>query len=145
MFATILFTVNANAQLDKVNKTIDDINQTKKTVDKLKDLFPKKAKHDTSKTVAADTRKVVSNITVVTITGIEYAKLKTLNENIKACSGVQSTVLKYSSEMSTIEVTHLNNTATLLKLMGETSTDIFTEKDIDAVDEGKIGLKLKKS
>ena len=82
-------------------------------------------------------------MTTVTVTGIDYATLKKFNEAIQACGTVTETKMKFNSTASTIEVTHKESTDNLLKLMGETGKDIFSEKNIEGIEEGKIALKLK--
>jgi len=84
-----------------------------------------------------------AKVTTVSITGIDYATLKKFNESIQACGTVTETKMKFNSTASTIEVTHKESTDNLLKLMGETSKDIFSEKNIEGIEEGKIALKLK--
>ncbi len=82
-------------------------------------------------------------VTTVTITGIDYATLKKFNESIQACGTVTETKMKFNSTASTIEVMHKESTDNLLKLMGETGKDIFTDKNIEGIEDGKIALKLK--
>ncbi|MFD2148005.1 hypothetical protein [Mucilaginibacter antarcticus] len=82
-------------------------------------------------------------ITTVTVTGIDYATLKKFNESIQACGSVTETKMKFNSTSSTIDVTHKESTDNLLKLMSETSKDIFTDKNIEGIEDGKIALKLK--
>jgi len=84
-----------------------------------------------------------AKVTTVSITGIDYATLKKFNESIQACGTVTETKMKFNSTASTIEVTHKESTDNLLKLMGETGKDIFSEKNIEGIEEGKIALKLK--
>jgi hypothetical protein len=82
-------------------------------------------------------------VTTVTITGIDYATLKKFNESIQACGTVSETKMKFNSTASTIEVMHKESTDNLLKLMGETGKDIFSDKNIEGIEDGKIALKLK--
>lgn len=82
-------------------------------------------------------------VTTVTITGIDYATLKKFNESIQACGTVTETKMKFNSTASTIEVMHKESTDNLLKLMGETGKDIFSDKNIEGIEDGKIALKLK--
>ncbi|MFD0750648.1 hypothetical protein ACFQZS_10870 [Mucilaginibacter calamicampi] len=82
-------------------------------------------------------------VTTVTVTGIDYATLKKFNEAIQACGTVTETKMKFNSTASTIEVMHKESTDNLLKLMGETSKDIFSDKNIEGIEDGKIALKLK--
>lgn len=149
----ISFTLQVNAQVDniyKVGRALDNIERGKKTLDQLKALIPpKKNKADSLKSKAASAVKSPGAeppgtlITNVSIAGIDFAKLRLLTENIKACSGVQSAEMKYSSASSAIIVTHSGSTTALLKLMEETSGDIFTAKNIENFEEGKISIKLK--
>ena len=111
-------------------------------------LIPaKKNKTDSSNPAPENTdgtksRNSKQGTTIVQINGIEFSRLKSFTENIKACAGVQSASMKYGSTTSSIEVQHTGTTEALLKLMEETSKDVFTEKDIESFEEGKILLKL---
>lgn len=153
----LLVSLAAQAQPSKTQAAVNDVRKTAIDVksvvslgSELKGLFPKKkAKAKEAETVVppkpvVDTAKVTNDLktTLVVIYGIDYAKLKSFNENIKACMGVESTEMKYSSTGSTIKVMHKGNTESLLKLMGETSKDIFSDKNITSFEEGNIALKL---
>ncbi|CAN5820184.1 hypothetical protein BH10BAC2_BH10BAC2_27170 [soil metagenome] len=154
---SLIICMNATAQtaVDKANEAIYKADQAKATFEKIKGLFPKKKKNaDTAKaaivtkdTVKADTTNSAvfagSQKTEISISGIDFSTLKKLNENVQVCASVISAKMKYNSALSTIEVIHSGTTEDLLKLMEETSKDIFTEKQIESFEEGKISLKLK--
>lgn len=80
--------------------------------------------------------------TLVSVKGIDYDKLKTFEESIKACAGVQTTTKKFNTTVSTIEVQHTGSTDELFTLMKKTAKDICVKNNIEAVEEGKIMLKL---
>ena len=140
---------------DKLSNGVLKGQQAKSNLDKVKGWLPKKkasatdtaqssnisAKSTSSKPVG-DSSQVGLKTTVVIITGTDFPKLKRLTENIQACEGVKEAKMKYSSISSTIEVSHSGTTDKLLKLMEETSKDIFTEKNIDGFEDGRIQLKL---
>lgn len=142
--------------VNKVNEGILKAERAKNTLDKLKGWLPKKKKKDKDgdsvsvnpKTVA-DAPKTDASIqinvktTQISIAGIDYPALKKLNENVQACEGVQSTKLKFGTTHSTIEVIHSGTTDKLLQLMEATSSDIFTSKQLESIEEGKISIKIK--
>ncbi len=75
------------------------------------------------------------------VEGIDFTKLKALNENVKSCSGVHTTNMKFGSP-STIEIKHIGSTEAIMKLVNETSKDIYSDKNIVAFEEGKVTLKI---
>ncbi|MEO6148991.1 MAG: hypothetical protein ABIN95_02955 [Mucilaginibacter sp.] len=143
-----------------VDNALGTANKVGETMGKLKGLFGKKKAKEAEAAAAAQAAQNAltaalnaapaapalapgSKITVVTVSGADFATLKKLNENIKACGIVQDSKMKFSSTASTIEVTHTSSTDELLKLMQETSKDVFTEKQLEGLEDGKIALKLK--
>ncbi|RCH55567.1 hypothetical protein DJ568_06655 [Mucilaginibacter hurinus] len=141
-----------------VDNAVGTANAAVETVGKLKGLFGKKKAKEAEAAAAAAAAAAQAalaavpaapalapgqKITVVTVAGADFATLKKLNENIKACGIVADTKMKFSSEASTIDVTHTASTDELLKLMQETSKDVFTEKNLAGLEDGKISLKLK--
>lgn len=150
------------ATIDNIDNTIDNIDNTAKKAQKIGKIlkgFIGKKKNNPDKFLT-DSAKVVqppvqpqpslnnastvpgTMSTIVSIKGIEYTKLRNLEENIKACAGVQATAKKFNSASSTIEVMHTGSTDALLTLMLQTSEDIFTAANIETSEEGKIMLKL---
>jgi hypothetical protein len=138
-----------------VSNAAGAVGQAAGAVNQLKGLFGGKKKKEAEAAAAAALQAAntaVANmpalpagvkVTTVTITGIDYATLKKFNESIQACGTVSETKMKFNSTASTIEVTHRESTDNLLKLMGETGKDIFSDKNIEGIEDGKIALKLK--
>jgi hypothetical protein len=140
---------------NSVGSALGTAEQAAGAVNQLKGLFGGKKKKEAeaaAAAVAAAAANAVAavpalpagmKITTVTVTGIDYATLKKFNESIQACGVVSETKMKFNSTASTIDVTHKETTDALLKLMSETGKDIFTDKNIEGIEEGKINLKLK--
>jgi len=140
-----------------VSNAAGAVGQAAGAVNTLKGMFGGKKKKEAEAAAAAAAALQAANaavastpalpagakVTTVSITGIDYATLKKFNESIQACGTVTETKMKFNSTASTIEVTHKESTDNLLKLMGETGKDIFSEKNIEGIEEGKIALKLK--
>lgn len=145
------------AQLSKTEKTILEVNKTKKDVEgavtlgkELGGLFKKKkkaepeaSKVDTlgSTKETAVKKQAGTSTTMLIVTGLDFTKLKALNENIKVCMGVQTTNMKYG-QPSSIEISHAGTTEDVMKLITEISKDIFTDKNITGFEEGKVSIKL---
>lgn len=145
-----------------VDNAVGTANAAVETMGKLKGLFGKKKAKEAEAAAAAAAALAATNqaavnaaltatpalpagvkITTVTVTGADFATLKKLDESIEACATVQDSKMKFNSTASTIEVTHKESTDDLLKLMQQTSKDIFTEKNVESLEDGKISLKLK--
>lgn len=136
----------------KTEKAIADANQTKKDVEtaigfgkELGSFFKKKKKEEPEQPKKVDVppsdKPAGSKTTMLIVAGLDFSKLKSLNENVKACMGVQSTSMKYG-EPSSIAITHTGTTEALMKLVSEVSKDIFTEKNITGFEEGRVTVKL---
>lgn len=151
-------TTSVSGAAGSVESAVNTASQVGATVGKLKGLFGKKKNKEAEAAAAAAAAQVNQavnaalttvpaatdvKVTTVTVAGVDFATLKKLNESIKACANVQDTKMKFSATASTIEVSHKESTDNLLKLMQETSKDIFTEKNVDGLEDGKISLKLK--
>ncbi len=80
--------------------------------------------------------------TIINITGMDFEKLTALEQNIKACAIVKSTVKKFNNPQSTIEVTHTGTTEELLNLMFQTCKNNFKKNNLTQQEEGLIALKL---
>lgn len=151
----------ANGAAATVDNAVNTATQVSGAVGKIRGLFGKKKNKEAEAAAAAAATQVVQavnqaapalanaaaanagKVTVVSVAGADFATLKKLNEGIKACANVQDTKMKFSGNASTIEVTHGQSTDELLKLMQETSKDVFTEKNLEGLEDGKIALKLK--
>lgn len=148
-----------NGAASSVSGALGTAGQAAQAVGALKGLFGKKKAKEAEAAAAAAAQAAATQVaaainaapalapgmklTTVTVAGIDYATLKKFNEAIQACSNVTETKMKFNSTASTIEVTHKESTDALLKLMSETSKDIFTDKNIEGIEDGKINLKLK--
>jgi len=144
---------SAQDVIDKVNTGIFKAEKAEGTFKKIKGIFgkKKKAEEPENKNEPKDTAKVIhseipapikTRNTLVTAAGIDFSTLKRLTENINSCSGVEVARMKFNSDSSKIEILHTGTTENLLKLICETSKDIFTEKDITFFEEGKIAIAL---
>lgn len=143
-----VISTNGQTTLDKIDNGLYKAGRVNDAGTKLKGLFKKKSEKEkvaapsVQQAPAEQTTSLSgSKMTILTVTGIDYAKLKSLNENIKACTGVQTTDMKYGNP-STIRITHTGTTEDLMKLIGETSKDIFTDKNIEEFEEGKVTVKI---
>ncbi len=141
-----------------VSNAAGAVGQAAGAVNQLKGLFGSKKKKEAEAAAAAaavaatqaaatlaanmPTLPAGIKVTTVTVTGIDYAKLKQFNEAIQACGTVTETKMKFNSTASTIEVMHKESTDNLLKLMQQTGKDIFGDKNIEGIEDGKIALKL---
>lgn len=149
--------LNAKSQttLDKLNTGVYQAGQVQSTMSKIKSFFPKKkskapvtgqAAIDSLKPgvtpIAAGTVVPVKKVTVITVKGIDFSKLKTFTENIHGCEGVDSANMKFNSEISIIRVIHSGTSEELLKLLEEKAEGIFTESNIESFEEGNITLRL---
>jgi hypothetical protein len=98
---------------------------------------------ETQPGVSSDNTGVTSDKkTIITIIGIDYEKLTALEQNIKACSTVKSTVKKFNTSQSTIEVTHTGTTDELLSLMLQTCKSNLKSSNITKTEDGAVALKL---
>lgn len=82
------------------------------------------------------------NTTQISVKGAKFATLKKLNESIMECSGVQDSKMKFSSDVSTITVSHTGSTEKLLKSI-QKKTNMIADENIDNFDEGIIAVTLK--
>ncbi len=149
----IVINCPAQSALDKVYNGVNTAERAQGTLNKVKGLFGKKKKQEPESSSAAvkDTIRTVKSeavsgisTTYVSVAGIDFSTLKKLTENIQACSGVETAKMKYSSSLSSVEVIHTGKTEELFKLMLETSKDIFSEKNVESFEEGKISISLKR-
>lgn len=146
---------DVNSTVNSVNGAVGTAEQAAGAVNQLKGLFGSKKKKEAEAAAAAAAAVAAGangaaialpagmKLTIVTVSGIDYATLKKFNESIQACGNVSETKVKFNSTASTIDVVHKESTDNLLKLMQETGKDIFTDKNIEGIEEGKITLKLK--
>jgi hypothetical protein len=143
-------TVKAQGIIDKVNNALtkadnasNTANRAGGTGDKVLGLFKKKKKIDAA--VPAPGNALSGYKTVITIKGITMENLRKLNTNVKACAGVDSTKMKFSGTGSVILVAHTKgSTEDLLTALEKTSKTIFTDKNIEGMEDGKIDIALLK-
>ncbi|MBB6131302.1 hypothetical protein [Mucilaginibacter lappiensis] len=131
----------ANNLLNKADNASSTANRAGGTSDKVFGIFKKKKKAD-----AATPANAISGYkTVITIKGITMENLRKLNANVKACAGVDSTKMKFSGTGSIILVAHAHgSTEDLLTALEKTSKAIFTDKNIEGMEDGKIDIALAK-
>lgn len=142
-FVILLFGVtSANAQglLDKIDNALNkaeragnSAEKAGKTGGKLGSLFGKKK-----------TTTEAENNTTVNISGVDFATLKGINEKLQTDKAVAGTKMKFSSTGSTLTLQHSGTTEDLLKVLQKASPNIFAEKNIEAMDDGVIAIKVKK-
>ncbi|GGI28525.1 hypothetical protein [Pedobacter mendelii] len=133
--------VNAQGILDKIDRSLNKADRATNTADrtnntagKIGSLFGKK------KTASASTSDAK---TIIKLSGVTFASLKTINDNVQGSKGVESTKMKFSSTGSTITVQHSGTTENLLKSLQKTAPSTFTEKNIEGLDDGEISVKIK--
>ncbi len=141
--------------IDKVDNTVDQVNKASETFGKLKGLLPKKKNKNVAQDTARASTQVIqptnnqnvvtssSHVTLIKITGVDYATLKKLNSNIQACEGVQEAKMKFGADSSSIEIKHSGTTDSLMSVIELTSKDIFTDNNIVALEDGLVAIKLK--
>ena len=114
--------------LNKADRALNSADKAGKTGSKLGGLLGKKEGKETS--------------TTIKISGVDFTKLTSINEKIKASKGVASTKMKFNSEGSTIKVQHSGSTEDLLKALQKNSTT-FAEKNLLGLDDGEISVEIK--
>lgn len=143
-FALLCFsatTVKAQSLFDKVDQALNKVDKASNTADRTKGTSDKvfgllKKKKNTDDLDDANT--------IINISGINLSNLKKLNENLKACDGVEETKMKFSASVSTIAVVHAGTTEDLLTAIQKSSNTIFTDDDVKEMDEDSISIELKK-
>ncbi|MBB6112135.1 hypothetical protein SAMN05421821_11645 [Mucilaginibacter lappiensis] len=129
----------ANNLLNKADNASSTANRAGGTSDKVLGIFKKKKKVDAAATAPANA--LTGYKTVITIKGITMENLRKLNANVKACAGVDSTKMKFSGTGSIILVAHAHgSTEDLLTALEKTSKAIFTDKNIEGMEDGKIDI-----
>ncbi|ETZ21922.1 hypothetical protein N824_25835 [Pedobacter sp. V48] len=133
---------NAQGILDKIDRTLDKADKAGKQADragktggKLSSFFGKKK---SAEEVVAETK------TTVNISGVDFATLKSINEKAENTKGVLSSKMKFNTSGSIISLEHSGTTEDLLIALQKTNPDIFTEKNIEALEDGQISIKIKK-
>jgi len=132
-------TTRAQGVLDKIDKATDragragrTADRTKGTGDKILSLFGKKKDGANSETK-----------TTVKLSGVDFAKLKSINEKLQSAKGIQSTKMKYGASGSSITLYHAGSTSDILKTLQKASPEVFDEKNIDGIDDSEISVKLR--
>lgn len=141
--ALLLFNVlNSQAQqiLDKIDRAAGKVDKagktaerTKNTGDKLLSLFGKKKEEKVAK----------ENNTNINIQGITLKTLNDINQKLAGSKTVIGTKIKFNSASSAIAVQHVGSTEELLILLQKIVPDVFSEKNIESLEEGKLTLKIK--
>lgn len=157
--ALLVCTASANAQklLDKIESTLNKAerasntaDRTTKTGNKLAGLFGKKknavaATTTTAAAPVATATNVVTEVkTIIKISGINFANLKSVSDKMQASKGVKSTKMTFSTTLSSITVQHTGTTEELLAALQKNIPDVFAEKNIEGLSEGEILIKVKK-
>jgi len=144
-FTIMLFgvaSVSAQGILDKIDQTINKADRASNTADKAGKTGSKLSKLFGKKKVAEDSEAETK--TVVSLSGVDFATLKSINEKVESTKGVTSSKMKFSTSGSTISLQHTGTTEDLLIALQKTNPAIFTEKNIEALEDGQISIKIKK-
>lgn len=131
----------AQGILDKIDRATDKVNQagntadkTKSTSDKIMGFFGKKKKVTTEN----------SGKTTIKITGGTFVTLKGINDKLQNAKGIEGTKMKFNNAgNSSIIVQHSGTSDDLLKILQKALPDIFSEKNIEGLDDGEIAVKIK--
>ncbi|GAB3559912.1 hypothetical protein [Spirosoma fluminis] len=118
-----------------VNNTGQAVKGTVSTMKEIGSFFKKKEK------VAEPVKEVTANTVLLTIAGIDYTKLKVIEDAIKPIEGVKSTTKKFSASGSTIEVAYAGKDDQLWDAIPETIKATLTLTDLGS---GVIALEQKK-
>ncbi|MDF2514795.1 MAG: hypothetical protein K0R59_91 [Sphingobacterium sp.] len=143
-FTLLLFgftSVNAQGILDKVERALDKTDKAagqadrgNRTVNKITGLFGKKKKNTGT--------EIEGSRTTIRLSGISFAALKSLNMNLQKSKVIANTKMKYKASGSTIVVHHSGSTEELLKNLEKLSPAIFSEHNIESLEEGDITVNV---
>lgn len=125
---------NASNKIDKASNTAT---RASNTGGKVASLFTKKNKNKAENTSEAE------NKTVVKVSNISLANLKSLNAIIAGTKGVSDTSMKFNSATSSITVLHSGSSDELLENFQPKAKNIFTDHNIEGIEDGSIEIKLK--
>lgn len=129
---------SAQSFLDKLDKTVNQIDRASKSADKASKTGNKVLSLFGAKDKSAD------NKTVLQISGIDLAALKNLNSIVESAKGVSATKMKFNAAKSTITAQHSGTTEDLLTNIQLKSKDIFGDEHVTALEEGLIEIQLNK-
>lgn len=137
--------IKAQSFLDKIDNMVNKADNAANTADrasktggKISSLFGKKNKNKQAEDKASE-----GSTTVIKISKIDLVSLKKLNNIITDSKGVTSSNMKYNSASSSITVVHTGSTSKLLDNIQSKAKDIFTDKNIQGIDEGLIEINMK--
>lgn len=84
------------------------------------------------------------NLTIIIISGADYAKLSTIQERLKKCATVSEAKMKFDTNTSSINISHSGSVEELVTLILSACKDIFSNKNVIGVDpdERRISLRL---
>jgi len=158
LIGTKTYSQNLYKTLYDVNSAMNTADKANSTLGNIKSLFKKKSKNvnqdsstrsvtETPKPVADTVKQSISpalteHVTTITVTGIDYTKLKQFQEIIDAYAIVKNSEKKYDASSSVIEVTHTGTTDDLLDLIMESGKNIITPANLQSSNDGKINIKL---
>lgn len=128
---------SAQSFLDKLDKTVNQIDRASKSADKASKTGNKVLSLLGAKDKSAD------NQTILQISGIDLAALKNLNGIVESVKGVSATKMKFNATISTITVEHSGATEELLANIQQKSKNIFGDEHVTALEEGLIEIQLK--
>lgn len=122
----------------KAEKAANTADRTVKTGGKIKGML---SKNGEAKNSYAD-EKVVENHTQIIILNGDLITAKKMNSVIESSKNVSSSQMKFDAGKSTFKVSHTGSTEKLLNNIQQKSKDIFTDKNIQVFEDGKIIIKL---
>lgn len=128
---------SAQAILDKMDRATDKADRAGHTADRTKSTGEKILGFFGKKKDGTATEK-----TTLKIAGVDFSKLKAINEKLQSAKGVQSTRMKFKASGSSIILEHAGSTSEILKALQKAAPDVFAEKNIDGMDDGEISVKL---
>ncbi len=141
MLLSGLTSASAQGVLDKIDRSLDKADRASNSTDRASKTGSKILGFFGKKKSAADA--AAETKTTIKLTGITFAALKSINENVQTVKGVESTKMKFSAAGSDILVQHTGSTEDLLKTLQKISPDIFHEKNIEGLEDGIIAVKIK--
>lgn len=113
----------------------------KKAADSTKAVAPAVPAAPAAAVVATSPNPPANQVISITVANVDYAKLKTLEDNIKTVAGVKSTSKTFNKDLSNIEIGYEGSSDKLWDLLPQAVKDMFELTDLN---EKKISLISKK-
>ncbi|MDD3789511.1 MAG: hypothetical protein PHO94_12565 [Petrimonas sp.] len=129
---------NAQSFFDKIDNIANKVDKAAKSADKVSKTGGKVMSLFSSKK-----GEEAAHQTTISVSGIGLTALKSLNAIVESAKEVSETQMKFNAAESTIVVNHSGSTEDLLMAIQPESTEIFTDENIVAFEDGLIKIKLK--